>query len=118
MRTVDPETGYIGRTWLGKDYGADVRCRRCGGRGMWHRGDEFDPNTILCLKCADDWFEMAGPLFAKYGWRDMRSNPKKWMAAFDEFCQTKPKELDVKAHNREIKSKDRVIHAMFPQYFS
>ena len=115
MRTRDPETGYICQNFLGKDYGPEVRCRRCGGRGMWYRGDEFDPETILCLKCADEWFgPVADALFEKHGWKDMRSSPKKWMAAFNEFCQTKPKEIDIQAHNHRIESTDRQFFGMFP----
>lgn len=72
----------------------------------------------MCLKCADEWFgPVAQTLFDKHGWKDCRSGHKKWMAAFDEFCQTEPKELDIEGHNRQIESGDRVIHAMFPQYF-
>lgn len=113
-RTVDPETGYIGKEWLGRDYGPAVRCRRCNGRGMWHRGDNLDPETILCLRCADDWFEAAGPLFDKHGFRDMRSSPKKWMAAFNEFLQTKPEGIDIQAHNRRIITTDELFFSMFP----
>jgi len=114
MRTRDPETGYICRNFLGEDYGSEVRCRRCGGRGMWHGGDNFNRETILCLRCADDWFEAARPLFNKHGWRDARSSPKKWMAAFNEFLQTKPKEIDIQVHNHRIESKDRRFFGMFP----
>jgi hypothetical protein len=117
MRTKDPETGYIGQLWVGHNYGPDVRCRRCGGRGMWCRGAgvaTLDLETILCLRCADEWHKKAGDLFDKHGWKDMRSSPKKRMAAFNDFCQTKPVEVDIAVHNRRIESDDNLFFGAFP----
>ena len=116
-RAVCPETGYI--AWHLNELGvttfpSPVRCCRCGGYGMW----EVPRNhQVLCLKCLDEWMECGSGYRRKHGWRDMRSSSKKWMAAFNEFCQTKPKSISIEAHNREIESGDRVIHAMFPQYY-
>ena len=113
MRSRDPETGYIAQTWKGTDYGPDVRCARCGGRGMWRPGGEPDPQTVLCLRCADDWHD-DDSLFEKHGWKDMRSGHKKWMAAFNEFLQTKPKDIDIQAHNAQIERSDDLFFKAFP----
>ncbi|GAI96620.1 unnamed protein product [marine sediment metagenome] len=116
MRTKDPETGYIGRNWLGEDFGPDVRCRRCSGRGMWKPGNGFDgSNCILCLRCADEWFQ--SPIIDKHRSPKGLLSNKRWLAAFEEFCQTKPKEIDMVKHNAQIKGEDTVIQEMFPQYF-
>lgn len=114
MRSRDPETGYIARTWKGTDYGPDVRCTRCGASGMWRPRGEPDPKRVLCLRCADDWHDMADPLFKKYGWKDTRSGHKKWAAAFNEFLQTKPKEIDIQAHNERIERRDSLFFKAHP----
>lgn len=115
MRTRDPETGYIGQMSLGEDYGPDVRCRRCGGRGMVSRPvhEPLNLETILCLRCSDDWH--MSDLLEKHGyvW-----SHKKWMAAFNEFCETKPKEIDIEMHNRVIQRRDKLIHKTFPSLFN
>ena len=71
-------------------------------------------HQVLCLKCQDEWMGCASELLEKRGFVWSR---KIWVAAFNEFLQTKPKELDVVEHNRSIQSGDRVIRAMFPQYY-
>ena len=119
MRTTDPETGYIGETWTGYDHGPNVRCVRCGGRGMWQPRDNEPPvkvDQILCLRCAEDWHVAAPHLYKKHGFKDFR-NRGRWEAAYNEFLQTKPVEVDIKAHNRRIEARDKVIHALFPEYF-
>jgi len=85
---VDPETGYRARTKVGHDYGPGVRCDRCTGRGMCRYPGEH----ILCLRCADDWYEsdilerhMPGIL-----------NKKKWESAYQEFLSTVPGRADAK----------------------
>lgn len=115
MRSRDPETGYIAENWRGTDYGPDVRCMRCGGRGMWQpAGKAPDPKVVICLRCADDWHIMAHSLFKKHGWKDGRSGHKKWDAAYNEFLQTKPKEIDIQAHNEQIEGRDRLFFNAFP----
>jgi len=109
-RTRDPETGYIGRYHTGQDLGIDARCRRCGGRGMWRAGGRFDHyDTTLCLRCVDDWHE--SDLLEKHGYSWSR---KKWIAAFEEFLQTKPSEVDIATHNRKIESTDELFFKMNP----
>jgi len=115
MRTRDPETGYIAQTWLGHDYGPDRRCKRkrCGGRGMW----PCPPNSrfeegILCLRCADEWFQY--PITDKYRTPTSRLTPKRCLAAFQEFLQTKPTEVDIADHNRRIESTDNLFFGAFP----
>lgn len=113
-RAVDPETGYIARhlNKLGvTTFLSPVRCCRCGGYGMW---EVPRSRQALCLKCLDEWMECGSKYLKKHGFV---SSKKKWMAAFNEFLQTKPKEIDVADHNRRIESGDRFIHKMLPQYF-
>lgn len=116
MRSKDPETGYIGQGSVGIDYGEHIRCKRCGGRGMVSIpvNQPLNPEKVICLRCSDDWDNMASTLFDKHGWRDARSNRKKWDAAYDEFLQTKPTEVDVAAHNQRIESTNRQFFGMFP----
>lgn len=114
MRTRDPETGYIGQTWTGKDYGENVRCARCDGRGMVQIPLYSEEFKIVCLRCADDWDNMTQELFAKHGFKDAR-NRKAWWAAFNEFLRTKPKEIDIKVHNARIKTTDDLFFRAFPQ---
>lgn len=117
--TVDPETGYMSKVWTGFDYGADVRCVRCKGRGMWQPGPNDDPlksELVLCLKCANEWHQAASPLLDKYGYIDARSGKTKWLAAYNEFLQTKPLEIDLEAHNARIKARNRAVRNRFPEY--
>ena len=114
MRTRDPETGYIAQTWLGHDYGPDKRCTRCGGRGMWPCPDpnnRFEEGT-LCLRCADEWFQH--PLIDKHRSPTGRLTSKRCLAAFQEFLQTKPTEVDIADHNRRIESVDNLFFGAFP----
>ena len=113
-RTVDPETGYIGQNTLGDDFGPEVRCCRCGGRGMWKPPRQEE--SPLCLRCFDEWFD--SKILDKHRSPQGRITDKRWKAAFNEFLQTKPKETDIEAHNQRIKSGDRIIHTLFPQFFS
>jgi len=80
---------------------------------MWRAGGAPDPKEALCLRCADDWYA-EDSLFEKHGWKDARSGHKKWMAAFNEFLQTKPKEIDMQAHNERIERKDELFFTLFP----
>lgn len=113
QRAVDPVTGYIARN-MNCVHLLDGKtpCRRCGGVGLWEPGGAKEQGIVLCLRCQDDWHK--SDLLEKHGyvW-----GHKKWMAAFNEFCQTKPKEIDVKAHNQDIVAEDRAIRALLPEYF-
>lgn len=113
-RAMDPETGYITQhlNELGvTTFPSPVRCCRCGGYGLWEAPRS---HQVLCLKCHDEWMECGSKYLKKHGYVWSK---KKWIAAFNEFLQTKPGKIDVGTHNRKIESSDRVIHAMFPQYF-
>jgi len=113
-RAVDPETGYIAQhlNELGvTTFSSPVRCCRCGGYGM---SEATRSHQVLCLKCQDEWMECGSKYLRKH---DYVRSEKKWIAAFNEFLQTKPKEIDVPEHNRRIKSDDHFIQTMLPQYF-
>jgi hypothetical protein len=113
-RTKDTETGYIGQYIIGEDFGPAVRCCRCGGRGMWKPPRQLE--SPLCLKCFDEWFE--SDIIKKYESPCYNTiSTKRWRAAFAEFLATKPKKIDIQAHNRRIESEDSIIKALFPQYF-
>lgn len=110
MRTRDPETGYIGQNILGEDFGSEVRCCRCGGRGMFKPPRQEE--SPLCLQCFDEWFD--SKILDKHRSPHGRISDKRWKAAFNEFLQTKPKEIDIQAHNHRIESTDRQFFDMFP----
>jgi hypothetical protein len=121
--TVDPETGYISEIWIGFDYGPDVRCVRCKGRGMWQPGrneDNKHPDLVLCLKCANEWSHAndgENSLLRKHGYIDARNSRGKWLAAYNEFLQIKPLQINLEAHNAKIKAVNEIIHRLFPEYF-
>lgn len=106
QHAVDPVTGYISRN-LNAVHLLDGKtpCRRCGGAGLWTPGGAKEPGIILCLRCLDDWHN--SDLLEKHGyvW-----GHKKWMAAFNEFCQTKPQAMDVQAHNQDVIAESRATH--------
>ena len=66
----------------------------------------------LCLQCFDEWFD--SKILDKHRSPHGRISDKRWEAAFNEFLRTKPKEIDIQAHNRQIESKDRLFFGMFP----
>jgi hypothetical protein len=86
---VDPVTGYVAKDLNTVDLlDGKTPCCRCGGVGLWSpRGSDRDDH-VLCLRCHDDWDEVAMTLLEKHGYV---SSKKKWHAAFMEFCETKPK---------------------------
>lgn len=118
QRAVDPVTGYIS-----KDRAADklldgkIPCRRCGGMGLCGIRDpedeDFSPELVLCLKCWDEWGDDASRLLKKHGYVYSK---KKWLAAFTEFCSTKPKVIDIKAHNQDILNEQRLLDLQFPKH--
>ena len=113
QRAVDPNTGYIARdlNTVGLLDGK-TPCQRCGGLGLW--GPVGGASEVLCLQCHDEWGEVAPKLLRKHGYVWSK---KKWHAAFQEFCSTKPWKVDVAKHNQEVTEKSRAIKAAFPEYF-
>lgn len=111
LRTVDPETGYIGEICTGMDLGQNVRCKRCGGRAMlrfpYFSGVHSEP---LCLRCADEWFQIGAQLLSKHDYTGHRARPRDWWAAFKEFLATKPEEIDITEHNNRVEILDTVIY--------
>ena len=113
QRAVDPVTGYIARSRNAADLlDGKTPCRRCGGVGLWEPEGAKEQGLILCLRCLDDWHD--SDLLEKHGYVSSR---KKWVAAFNEFCLTKPKEVDIKGHNQDIMAGDRAIRALLPECF-
>lgn len=113
QRAVDPVTGYISRnTNTVHLLDGETPCRRCGGVGLWEPEGARGQGIVLCLRCGDDWFNSG--LLKKHRYI---SSHKKWMAAFNEFCQTRPKEIDIEAHNQAISAGDQVVRAWLPEYF-
>lgn len=116
-RTLDPETGYIGRMCLGTDLGVSVRCERCGGRGMTKVPLYSNEGRALCLRCHDDWDVAGTALLRKHGYKDARNGHKKWWAAFNEFLATQATDVDIEEHNRRIIEDDFLVHTAFPEVF-
>jgi hypothetical protein len=110
----DPETGYFSDYYLGHDYGAKVRCDRCGGRAMWPSplNDNFPGK--LCLKCANEWSRDSDKLFEKHGVKDSRQK-KKWMVAWAEFLASTPEVIDLVEHNRHAEAKVKMMKLMYPE---
>lgn len=110
---VDPVTGYIARhlNAAAELLDGTKPCQRCGGCGMY---GPARLGVLVCLRCWDEWDEVGSKLLAKHGYV---SSHKKWHAAFQEFCETKPRKVDVKAHNRAVLEEDGAIKALLPQYF-
>lgn len=110
---VDPMTGYIARhlNAAAELLDGTKPCQRCGGRGLW---GQARLKVALCLPCQDEWMEVCSELLDKHGYV---SSDKKWLAAFQEFCQTKPREVDIEKHNREVLRRDGAIKALLPGYF-
>jgi len=83
---------------------------------MWKpiggKGDPRFDNVVLCLKCADHWDKYGLLKKHRYVW-----SAKKWLAAFEEFCQMEPEVVDIEAHNRSVAATDRWAHTMFPEFF-
>lgn len=89
---ADPDSGYRSSHTTARDYGPDVRCKRCGGRALWapvtENADVDDMERALCLRCADEWARATGVLFPKHGWKDARNGDQKWHGAFQEFVES------------------------------
>lgn len=92
----DPVTEYVSSTRNCCNlFNNEVPCKRCGGYGRTaitkKHSDEPDYDTMLCLKCWDEWSWSGGQwgsyLLEKHGYT---SSHKKWTTAFNEFCNVVP----------------------------